>query len=182
MSVSPRVQCFLIAAALLPCVAAAQSSSLAANSPDMASQLSATPIVAPVAAFDQPVAVDVGNDASVIPAPNLAADPIPTDPAPAESAPASPEAQAVADGPTANSATSGFHASNEHLTQTQLAERANHRDQDSDHSGLGRDAVLMIIGGAAIVAGAIVGGGGGTALIVVGAVIGITGLVLVLSR
>jgi hypothetical protein len=181
MSVSPRVQCALIAVALLPCVAAAQSSPLA-GSTVAAGQLSATPIVAPVGAFDRPPAGDVAPDLSAVPAPNLVADPIPTDAPSATSAP-SPDAPSVVDGPTSNAATSGFHAANEQLTQKQLAERANHRDdQDGDNRGLGRDAVLMIIGGAAIVAGAIVGGGGGTALIVVGAVIGITGLVLILSR
>ncbi len=65
----------------------------------------------------------------------------------------------------------------ENLTRQQLADRA----ASADHDGLGRNAVLMIVGGAAIVAGALVGGGAGTALIVVGAVIGITGLVLILA-
>lgn len=88
------------------------------------------------------------------------------------------EAPTAVQGPTSSSATVGFQSRAATLTRAQLAERANDRDY---HSGLGRDAVLMIIGGAGIVAGALIGGAAGTALIIVGAVIGITGLILTLS-
>ncbi len=87
-----------------------------------------------------------------------------------------------ASGPTTSSATAGIRSrgATENLTRQQLADRANSRDQD-DHHGIGRDAALMIIGGAGIVVGALVGGSAGTALIIVGAVIGITGFVLIIS-
>jgi len=185
MHVSSRLQCALVAATVFPCWASAQSSLLGRTDVaplPAASQLSVTPINAGVD-FASPPGADIAvHDVVALPAADLTADPIPatTSDVPLNSAPANE--QALGAGPTTSSATAGIrsHSADENLTQRQLLDRANHQD-DGGRSGLGRDAVLMIVGGAAIVAGAIVGGGGGTALIVVGAVVGLTGLVLILS-
>jgi hypothetical protein len=143
MSVSSRLQCAVIAVAVLPCLATAQSG-----------LLGNTPANAPGTSYQAPAA-------------------------PAEIAAPADAQVAETSGPSLSSATAGFQSRTTQLTRQQMAERA--MDQDGGRRGIGRDAVLMIIGGAAIVAGAIVGGGAGTALIVVGAVIGVTGLVLILS-
>jgi hypothetical protein len=180
MSVSSQLQCAVIAVAVLPCLATAQSSLLGSTSgdaPGAAYQLSAAP--AAIATDAAPLQRNAAaSEATAIPAPSVETDPIPaqTDNAPTGGA---SDAPVAASGPSLSSATAGFQSRTEHLTRQQLADRA--MDQDGGRHGLGRDAVLMIIGGAAIVAGAIVGGTGGTALIVVGAVIGLTGLVLILS-
>jgi hypothetical protein len=161
----------------------AQSSPLATTGNDASgAELQLATAAVGTAVADAPM--QPGNVSVVdvsVPTPNLEADPIPVASIPPADAAPGDEA-APATGPTAASATAGIHSlgATENLTRRQLADRA-HEDQDGGRSGLGRDAVLMIVGGAAIVAGAIVGGGGGTALIVVGAVIGLTGLVLILS-
>jgi len=178
MRVSSRLQCALLVVAVSPCWALAQSSPL--TNADAGASASAQ---SPAATANSPSDLGAGamtdratGDVAPLPPATLAADPIPT-----PGSDASLTAASGAQGPTATSATAGIHslAANQQLTRKQLADRAHM--QDSDRTGLGRDAVLMIVGGAAIVAGAIVGGGGGTALIVVGAVVGLTGLVLILS-
>jgi hypothetical protein len=183
MSLSLRLQCGVIAVAVLPCLAMAQSSLLgnaAADAPEAAYQASAAPAqIAVDAVPSQGHAVAV--ELTAIPAPNLETEPIPTQTAepPADATPAEGQIAATS-GPSLSSASAGLQTrSTEHVTRKQLADRA--LQDDGGHRGLGRDAMLMVIGGAAIVAGAIVGGGGGTALIVVGAIIGATGLILVLS-
>ena len=180
MSVSSRVQYAVIAAALLPCWAAAQSN-FARNAATDAAVVGST-VSSPVGvAADVPGQLQsnaANADVAAAPQPNLETDPIPADANTPASAPAPSDQVTPTAGPTSAAATAGIrpHTATENLTRQQLADRA-----AQDHSGLGRNAVLMIIGGAAIVAGAIVGGSAGTALIVVGAVIGITGLVLVLA-
>jgi hypothetical protein len=175
MHVALRLTYALIAAAVVPSLALAQSSLLGNNATDAsasASQLASAAIITPIGpTAQQGNASDLGVVA--LPAPSLETDPIPT------AVGGSPQNG----GPTLVAATAGIHshAATEGLTRRQLADRATNRDQDGGRQGLGRDAALMIIGGAGIVVGALVGGTAGTALIVVGAVIGITGLVLILS-
>ncbi len=183
MSVSSRLQCAVIAVAVLPCLATAQSGVLGntpVSAPGTSYQAPAAP--AEIAVNSAPVPRNAANgEATAIPAPNLETDPIPAqaDKAPTSTVPADAQV-AETSGPSLSSATAGFQSRSAQLTRQQMADRA--MDQDGGgRRGIGRDAVLMIIGGAAIVAGAIVGGGAGTALIVVGAVIGVTGLVLILS-
>lgn len=183
MSLSLRLQCGVIAVAVLPGLAMAQSSLLSnpsADASEAAYQTSAAaPQIAMVPAPSQHNGAAV--EVTAIPAPNLEAEPMPTQTAeaPANATPADGQIAATG-GPSLSSATAGLQTrTTEHLTRKQLADRA--LQDDEGHHGLGRDAMLMVIGGAAIVAGAIVGGGGGTALIVVGAIIGATGLILVLS-
>jgi hypothetical protein len=182
MSAKSRQQYALIAIALLPCWAMAQSSlprSTPPDGPTGGAQLSASPIN--VAVEMAAPANDAPSEAvAPLPAPNFDTDPVPRGAAGPSSEPGSGDQAAATGGPTSSSATVGFRASSGQLTRQQLADRA--RDDDGGRHGLGRDAVLMIIGGAGIVAGALIGGPAGIALIVVGAVIGITGLVLILSQ
>jgi hypothetical protein len=172
MSIPSRISCAVMAVVLMPCWAQAQSTLFdrRAGQDPIAVQR-----VAPDRAADvSDGSNETGVDVAALPAPQLATDPIPSEP-PDQTA--SPATEA---GPTASAATAGIQsrAASTHLTRQQLADRANQRDRED--RPIGRDAVLMIVGGAAIVAGALIGGGAGTALIVVGAVIGITGLVLIL--
>ena len=173
MSILSRVSCAVMAVVLMPCWAQAQSTLFDRPAGE-------DPIAVQRVAPDRAVDVsdgssETGVDVAALPAPQLATEPIPSEP-PDQTA--SPATEA---GPTASAATAGIQsrAASAHLTRQQLADRANQRDRE-DRPGIGRDAALMIIGGAAIVAGALIGGGAGTAFIVVGAVIGITGLVLIL--
>lgn len=183
MHVSSRLQCAVIAVAILPCWATAQSSPVGnADASAVGSQLSATPVDM---AAPQP-----GNaaNAGAVPAPAAAleADPSPSSASTPVTGSEPGDQRAVEDrasGPSASSATAGIrsHVATEDLTRQQLADRASNRDQDGGRRGVGRDATLMILGGAAVIAGAVIGGSAGTAFIIVGAVIGITGLVLILS-
>jgi hypothetical protein len=175
MSISSRVSCAVIAVVLLPCWAQAQASLF--DRP-VGEGSNAVQHVAPNGS------VDVGEESSemapapdvaTLPAPELATDPIPS------ATPDQTASPATETGPTASAATAGIQSrgATAHLTRQQLADRANQRDRE-DRPGIGRDAALMIVGGAAIVTGALIGGSAGTAFVVVGAVIGITGLVLIL--
>jgi hypothetical protein len=177
MSVSSRVQYAMIAVALLPCWATAQSN-LATNSATDAAVVGSS-VDVPTGLADQPQSNASSTDIVATPQANLQSDPIPADANTSPSGAPSSDQVTSTTGPTSSAATAGFrsHSVTENLTRQQMADRA----ANADHNGLGRNVVLMIIGGAAIVTGAIVGGGAGTALIVVGAVVGITGLVLVLA-
>jgi hypothetical protein len=163
-------------------MATAQSSllnSTSTDAPGAAYQSFAAPIEIAVDRAS-PQANTAAVEATAIPAPRLETDPIPPQPEePTTSGAGADAAVAANGGPSLSSATAGFQPRSAQLTRQQMADRA--MDDDGGRRGLGRDAVLMIIGGAAIVAGAIVGGSGGTALIVVGAIIGATGLILILS-
>jgi len=186
MSISSRLQCAVIAVALVPYWATAQSSPLGGANSDVTgagSQLSAERVAVPVVTDVAARPGDAGTGAAIpLPPANLETDPMPS-PASTEAGSAEPtDEQAAPGGPTASSATAGIHshAATEDLTRQQLADRASNRDQEERRGGIGRDAALMIVGGAAIITGAIIGGPAGTAFIVVGAAIGITGLVLIL--
>jgi hypothetical protein len=185
MHVSSRLQCAVIAVALMPCWVLAQSGSLGNATTDVSSagsQLSAAPVATTVDIAAQQQGNTADGGVAPLPSPNITTDPIPSaasDPA----TDANPDNQSAAtSGPTSSSAAAGIRsqAATDDLSRQELARR--NLDQDGGRRGIGRDAVLMIVGGAAVVAGALVGGTAGTALIIVGAVIGITGLVLILSR
>lgn len=178
MHVPSRLQWVVIAVAVLPGWAAAQSAlgSSKTDTPFTGSQYSATPVAAPVA-VDRPAQLgDAGATAAIpLPPANLEVEPIP--------APQSDEATAssvdVADGrPTMAGVTAGIHAhtATEDLTRQQLADRA-----ASSHGHVGTDAALMIVGGAGLIAGLLIGGGAGTAIAIAGAVMGLYGLYLYLQ-
>ncbi len=184
MRVPLRLQCAMIAVAILPCVATAQTSPLGGANTE-ASDVGPQPSAAPMDLAVPQSATAANASAIASPAATVVADPSPSSPSTEVTSSGPGDQRAMDDrssGPTASSATAGIRsrAAGEHLTRQQLADRAS-RDQDEGHQGLGRDAALMIIGGAGIIVGALVGGSAGTALIVVGAVIGITGLVLIIS-
>ena len=178
MSTWSRVSCAVMAVVLFPCWAAAQANvvdrtdndaSGAASHALSASEVDAVPSQASKASID----------IAPLPAPQLEPDPIPSEVG-GQTVHADVAVQMATDvGPTVASTTAGLQPREEHLTRRQLADRASHSNRDP-HAGLGTDVALMIVGGAAIIVGAIVGGGAGTAIIVVGAAIGITGLVLLL--
>jgi len=169
MRVVSRLQWAVIAFVTCPTWAAAQISGTGtgANTAVAESQFSAVPISAPVMDATPPGGTAATGTAT--PAPNLEAEPIP--------APVTPPDPRAAEGPTTSAATAGIHAhtAREDLTTRQLADRAS-----GNHSGLGTDGALMIVGGAGFIAGLIIGGGAGTAIAIAGAVIALYGLFLYL--
>jgi hypothetical protein len=184
MHVSSRLQCAMIAVAVMPCWALAQSSSLGNATTDFSTagpQLSAAPAVPTVDIGAQQQGNTADGAVAPLPPPNISTDPIPSSASDPAADPNPDNQSAATSGPTSSSATAGIqsHAGMDNLTRQELARR--NLDQDGGRRGIGRDAFLMIVGGAAIVVGALVGGAAGTALIIVGAVIGVTGLVLILT-
>jgi hypothetical protein len=172
VSASSRVSWAVMAVALFPCWAAAQ-----ANVVDRTDNDASGVAQRQVAAVQSP-APNVSVDIPPLPAPQLEVDPIPGEVG-GQAVRADVDVQTTDVGPTEASTTAGIQPRAAHLTRRQLADRASQSGGDP-HAGLGTDVALMIVGGAAIIVGAIVGGGAGTAIIVVGAAIGITGLVLLL--
>jgi hypothetical protein len=83
-------------------------------------------------------------------------------------------------GPTLDNATSGIHANTAHedLTAAEAAQRA---ADAGGHGGIGKGAVILIVGGAAIVGGILIGGAGGTALAIGGALVALYGIYLLLQ-
>jgi hypothetical protein len=164
---------------VLPCRAAAQSTTAAsagAASSAGESQLSAVPVTAPVAIGTSTPVEGASDNSGSTPAPQLDADPIPRSAGPAVTG-GETEIGPTGSGPTSSAATAGIRSQTAtNLTRQQLADRA----AAANHSALGTDGVLMIVGGAGFIAGLIIGGGAGTAIAIAGAVIALYGLYLYL--
>ena len=128
MSVSSRLQCAVIAVAVLPCLATAQSGVLGntpVSAPGTSYQAPAAP--AEIAVNSAPVPRNAANgEATAIPAPNLETDPIPAqaDKAPTSTVPADAQV-AETSGPSLSSATAGFQSRSAQLTRQQNGRSCN---------------------------------------------------------